>query len=76
MNGRAERLDAREKVMQAALKVACIERTLHQDDGAVAALAVALTDLELAARDLVAVIDDQPLGEHPKGWQITPDVKP
>jgi hypothetical protein len=76
VNGRAERLNAREKVVRIALDILSTERRIAEDDGAVAALTVLGTDLELAARDLTVCVDDAPLGEHPRGWQITPDVKP
>ena len=42
MNGRAERLDAREKVIRCALEVIRTERRIAEDDGAVAALDVTL----------------------------------
>lgn len=65
---RAERLDAREKVIRCALEVVATERRLADEDGSVTALDAAETALELACRDLTAVVSELTPQDQPKGW--------
>ena len=71
-----ERIAARRRVKELARRIIRNELRLSRDPAAVAKLIKLEWDLELAARDLVNLVDDSPEPTWPKGWKITLDVKP
>lgn len=71
-----ERAHMRQALIDAALAVIVTERCIGRDDKAAAAIRGLEDELELRARDLVDAVDESPLNTWPRGWKITPDVKP
>ena len=68
MNGRAECIEATDKVISAVLAYLLTERGLHADEKAAARLPRDWDALKFAARDLARTVTEMPVQDWPKGW--------
>ena len=68
-----ERIAARRRVVNIARRIRRNELRIGRNAAAVAKVNELEWELELACRDLVALVDDSPPRTRPKGWAKDPD---